>query len=277
MSEPKTSMSSEMEILKTKLKAIWMAGDFGQIAQAYTQGAIEFIERLDLQAGEKVLDVACGTGNLAIPASRVGAAVIGVDIAPNLIEQARITAQIEGLNCQFDEGDAEALAYDDGSFDTVATMFGAMFAPRPEMVAAELKRVCRSGGRIVMANWTPAGFIGQMFKLTGSFVPPPNMPSPILWGDESTLSERLEEGISDLQLNRRLMTFNFPFSPKEVVEHFRKYYGPTQKAFDALESDKDKQAELRRALENHWQENTLASDGTTQIRSEYLEVIAKRE
>ena len=210
MSEPKTAMSPEMEALKTKLKATWMAGDFGQIAQAYEPGAAEFIERLDLQSGEKVLDVACGTGNLSIPAAKVGAIVTGVDIAPNLVEQARKNAQAEGLNCQFDEGDAEALPYADGSFDVVVTMFGAMFAPRPDKVAEELVRVCRSGGRIAMANWTPTGFIGKMFKLTASYVPPPNMPSPVLWGDEATVSERLREGISDLQLNRRLITFNFP-------------------------------------------------------------------
>ena len=277
MSEPKTAMSSEMEILKTKLKATWMAGDFGQIAQAYTQGAIEFIERLDLQAGEKVLDVACGTGNLAIPASKLGAVVIGVDIAPNLIEQARITAQIEGLNCQFDEGDAEALPYANGSFDTVVTMFGAMFAPRPETVAAELKRVCRSGGRIVMANWTAPSFVGKMFKLMGSYVPPPNMPSPILWGDPVTVSERLKDGIADLQIHRHLITFNFPFSSKEVVEHFRKFYGPTQKAFAALDGDQDKQTALRHDLENLWQEHNRATDGKVTIDSEYLEVVAKRE
>lgn len=277
MSEAKTAMTPEMEALKTKLKATWSAGDFGQIAQAYTSGAAEFIERLDLQPGEKVLDVACGTGNLAIPAARAGAIVTGVDIAPNLIEQARKRAEAEGVDCQFDEGDAEALPYADGSFDTIVTMFGAMFAPRPEKVAEELARVCRSGGRIAMANWTPSGFIGQMFKLTASHVPPPNMPSPVLWGDPVTVSERLKKGISDLQLNRRMITFNFPFSPYEVVEHFRLYYGPTQKAFAALEEDKDKQNALRRDLEKHWEEHNKTADGTTMVDSEYLEVMAKRE
>jgi hypothetical protein len=157
------------------------------------------------------------------------------------------------------------------------TMFGAMFAPRPEKVAAELTRVCRAGGRIAMANWTPQGFVGQMFKRTGAHVPPPaNMPSPILWGDETIVGERLRDGIADLQLNRRLITFEFPFSPEEVVEHFRKYYGPTQKAFDALAADEDKQTALRRDLENLWRENNLADDGTTRIESEYLEVVATR-
>jgi SAM-dependent methyltransferase len=277
MSEPKTAMSPEMETLKTKLRAIWMAGDFGQIARAYSPGAAEFIKRLDLQSGEKVLDVACGAGNTAIPAARAGANVTGVDIAPNLVEQARENAKTEGLKCQFDEGDAEAMLYADGSFDTVITMFGAMFAPRPEKVAEELTRVCRSGGRIAMANWTPTGFIGKMFKLTASFVPPPNMPSPVLWGDEATVSERLKEGIGDLQLNRRLITFNFPFAPKEVVEHFRTYYGPTQKAFAALDDDHEKQTALRRELENLWAEHNRATDGTTTVESEYLEVVARRD
>jgi SAM-dependent methyltransferase len=277
MSEPKSAMSPEMEALKPKLKATWTAGDFGQIARAYETGAAEFIARLGLRPGEKVLDVACGTGSTAIPAARAGALVTGVDIAPNLLEQARAAAAEAGVECRFDEGDAEMLAYADGAFDAVVTMFGAMFAPRPEKVAAELLRVCRPGGRIAMANWTPAGFIGQMFKITGGHVPPPpGMPSPILWGDEATAGERLRDGADELSLDRRSMTFEFPFSPAETVEHFRKFYGPTQKAFLALEADPDKQAALRRDLENHWSENNRATDGTTVVDSEYLEVVARR-
>ena len=277
MSEAKTAMTPEMEALKAKLKETWSAGDFGQIALFGVSEAAEFINRLDLQPGEKVLDVACGTGNLAIPAAKSGALVTGVDIAPNLVEQARKRAEAEGVDCQFDEGDAEALPYEDGSFDTVVTMFGAMFAPRPEKAAEELIRVCRSGGRIAMANWTPTGFTGKMFKLVSSYVPPPPMPPPVLWGDEATVGERLKEGISDLQLNRRKITFNFPFSPKETVEHFRTYFGPMQKAFAALEGDKDKQTGLRSDLVNLWEEHNQATDGTTSAESEYLEVIARRE
>ena len=275
MSEATSAMSPEMEALKTKLKATWSAGDFGQIAQAYLSGAAEFIARLDLQTGEKVLDIGCGAGSTALPAARAGASVTGVDIAPNMVEQARANAEAAGLNCRFEEGDAEALDYETGSFDTIVTIFGAMFAPRPEKVAAELVRVCRSGGRIVMANWTPQGFIGQMFKINSRHVPPPAMPSPVLWGDESTVRERFTDGIADLSLNRRIMPFSFPFSPAETVEHFRKFYGPTQKAFDALEGETEKQAALRRDLEKHWTENNLAADDTTQIESEYLEVIAR--
>lgn len=270
-------MNAEMETLKRKLRATWMAGDFGRIAESYADGAAKFIQRLDLQSGEKVLDVACGTGNLAIPAAQAGARVTGIDLAPNLIEQAKKNAQTAGVSCQFDEGDAEALPYADGSFDTVVTMFGAMFAPRPELVARELVRVCRAGGRIAMANWTPGGFIGKMFKLTASYVPPPkNMPSPVLWGDQTAVRERLKEGIGDLQMTPRTIHFRFPFEPAEVVEFFRLYYGPTQKAFGALESDPEKQTSLRRELEKLWSEHNQMSDGTTAVESEFLAVEARR-
>lgn len=268
-------MIPEIDDLKARLKATWAAGDFGQIAQSYAPGADEFIANLNLQAGERVLDVACGTGNLAIPAARVGAIVTGVDIAPNLLEQARASAAAENLACKFDEGDAEELPYEDAGFDVVVTMFGAMFAPRPEKTAGELIRVCRPNGRIAMANWTPAGFIGQMFKTTASHVAPPlSMKSPVLWGDEETVRGRLTDGIAGLQLTRKLITFRFPFSTNEVVEHFRKYYGPTQKAFAAL--DENGQTALRRDLETLWAEHNRAQDGTTEVQSEYLEVIAKK-
>ncbi len=267
-------MTSEMETLKTKLHKVWTAGDFGQIAKSYETGARKFIERLNLQSGMRVLDVACGAGNLSLPAACAGATVTGVDIAEYLIEQARANADAEGLKVQFDVGDAENLSYDDASFDAIVTMFGAMFAPRPEIVAAELKRVCRSGGTIAMANWTPTGFIGQMFKLTGKHVPPPNMPSPVLWGDESAVKERLKDGVADLKLTPRKITFKFLFSPIETVEYFRTYYGPTQMAFKAL--DDNGQAALRRDLEELWTENNQAIDGTTEVESEYLEVIAVR-
>jgi 2-polyprenyl-3-methyl-5-hydroxy-6-metoxy-1,4-benzoquinol methylase len=267
--------SSEMDALKTKLRATWSAGDFGQIARYYTRDAESFINRLNLKPGMKVLDVACGTGNLALPAARAGAEVTGVDIAPNLVEQARENAKREGLNAKFDEGDAEALPYADASFDVVVTMFGAMFAPRPELVAAELKRVCRPAGLIAMANWTPGGFIGQMFKTNAAYVPlPPGMASPVLWGVEETVRERLSEGISKLETKLQNVNWVFPFSPAEVVEHFRLYYGPTQKAFGAL--DESKQAALRKDLDELWEKHNRATDGSTEVDAEYLEVIATR-
>ena len=265
----------ELEALKTRLKGMWMAGDFGQIARSIEAAAEDFIERLEIEPGARVLDVACGTGNLAIPAARAGAVVTGVDIATNLVEQARTRAASEGVSIQFDEGDAENLPYADAAFDLVVTMYGAMFAPRPELVAAELTRVCRPGGRIAMANWTPEGFIGQMFKITGKHVtPPPNMPSPLKWGDEETVRERLREGIAEIRFARRICVFEYPFTPAEVVEFFRLYYGPTQRAFAAL--DEDKQAALRKDLEQTWTEHNQASDSTTRVDAEYLEALATR-
>ena len=269
-------MTPEMESLKTRLKATWMAGDYGHFAKYLEPGALEFLSRVPIEPGMRVLDVACGAGQTAIPMSRAGAKVTGVDIAANLIEQARARTQAENLDARFDEGDAEMLSYEDGSFDIVVSLIGAMFAPRPELVAAELKRVCRPGGKIIMGNWTPTGFIGQMFKINGKHVPPPAiMAPPVKWGDEETVRERFKDGISHLKLSRYLYSVKYPFPPSEVVEFFRTYYGPTQKAFAAL--DAEKQPALRQDLEQLWTEHNKATDGTTHIESEYLEVVAIRQ
>jgi SAM-dependent methyltransferase len=268
-------LSPEMQTLKTRLKATWMAGDYGHFAKYLEPGALEIFARLNIKPGERLLDVACGAGQLAFPAARSGAIVTGVDIAANLIEQARARAAAEGLNIRFDEGDAEALPYPDESFDTVLSLIGAMFAPRPERVAAELVRVCRPGGRLIMINWTPDSFVGQMFKVNGKHLPPPpNMPSPVLWGDEATVQERLGDGLTDLQMSRRHYPFKYPFSVPEVIEFYRAYYGPTQRAFAAL--DEAGQAALRRDLEALWSTHNRAADGTTYIESEYLEIQAVR-
>jgi ubiquinone/menaquinone biosynthesis C-methylase UbiE len=270
-----SGVSTDLDALKTRLRATWIAGDFHQIAKSYAAGAQEFIHGLDLRPGMSVLDVACGTGNLALPAARLGLAVTGVDIAPNLIEQARENAKSEGLNVQFDEGDAENLSYADASFDAVVSMFGAMFTPRPDVTAAEMTRVVRPGGFIAMANWTPAGFIGQMFKIVGKHVPPPAaMPSPLLWGVEEKVRERLQDGIVSIDTKPQSVTFKFPFGPAEVVEHFRVYYGPTNKAFGAL--DEAGQAALRQELEELWTKHNRATDGSTEVESEYLKVFAVR-
>jgi SAM-dependent methyltransferase len=270
-----TKTTTEFESLKNKLRATWNAGDFAEIAKAIEAGAEEFVSRLDLKKGTIVLDVACGNGNTAIPAARAGAEVTGVDIAPYLIEQAIDRTAAAGVAAEFDVGDAEDLPYMDVSFDTVLTMFGAMFAPRPEVVARELLRVCKPGGVIAMANWTPQGFVGQMFKVTGKHVPPPaGMPSPLLWGDAKTVAERFADDVVDLQMTCRDIDFIFPMDPAGVVEHFRKFYGPTQKAFDNL--DADGQAALRSDLEELWSQHNSAPDGSTRVVSEYLEVRAVR-
>lgn len=275
MESASASQTSEMDALKAKLRATWISGDFGQIAKFLETEAKDFVNRLGIQPGSKVLDVACGTGNLALPAARLGANVTGVDIAPNLVEQARANAAREGLQAQFDEGDAEALPYDDASFDTVVTMYGAMFAPRPDVVAAELLRVTKPGGRIAMGNWTPAGFIGQMFKAVGAHVTPPaGMPSPVLWGKDDVVRERFGDGASHVKTTPRIVKFAFPFSPAEVVELFRVYYGPTHKAFGSL--DENRQAALRKDLEELWTKHNTATDGTTSVDAEYLEVVATR-
>jgi 2-polyprenyl-3-methyl-5-hydroxy-6-metoxy-1,4-benzoquinol methylase len=266
----------ETDALTVRTKATWMAGDFGKIAMSYAPGAAEFVARLKLRGGERVLDVACGTGNLAIPAARTGARVTGIDIAPNLLEQAEEWARIEGVTIGFEEGNAEQMPYAGGSFDTVMTMFGAMFAPRAQETAAELVRVCRPGGRIVMANWTPDGFIGQMFKIVGKHVPPaPGVPSPLLWGNEATVAERLGSQIADLRCTPRTITFNFPFNPAATVESFRSYYGPTLRAFDSLSLEA--QQMLRSDLEELWERHNRGQGGTTQVDSTYLEVIAIRQ
>lgn len=270
-----TNAIPDLEALKARLKATWMAGDFGEVAKSIESHAEAFIARRAIQPGMRVLDVACGTGNLALPAAKAGAVVTGVDIATNLIEQARSRARREGVNAQFDEGDAEALPYPDASFDLVVSMYGAMFAPRPERAAAELVRVCRPGGQIAMANWTPGGFVGQMFKVHAAHVPPPTgMPSPVLWGDESMVRERLRDGIRDLQMTKIIVPLKFPFSVAETIEFYRTYFGPTQRTFAAL--SEDKQPALRRDLENLWAQHNRATDNTVHIEAEYLEVVATR-
>jgi SAM-dependent methyltransferase len=269
-------ITPEMEALKVRLKATWMSGDYGHFATYLEAGALDFLSRIKIEPGARVLDVASGAGQTAIPMSRAGAKVTGVDIATNLIEQARARAQAENLDARFEEGDAEMLPFADGSFDIVISLIGAMFAPRPELVAAELKRVCRPGGKIIMGNWTPAGFVGQMFKIHGKHVPPPAiMPPPVKWGDEEVVRERFNDGIAHLKLNRRLYPFRYPFPPAQVVEFFRTYYGPSFKAFAAL--DAENQSALQADLEQLWTAHNTATDGTTAIDSEYLEVIAIRQ
>jgi ubiquinone/menaquinone biosynthesis C-methylase UbiE len=267
--------SPDFAQLKSNLKSIWMAGDFGQIANYAVHAGVEFIQRTNIKPDARVLDVACGTGNVSIPAAKAGANVTGIDIAPNLLEQARKRAAAEGVKIRFDEGDAEDLPYAEGEFDIVVTMFGAMFAPRPERTAAELLRVCKPGGLIAMANWTPEGFVGQSFQLTAKLAPPPpGVPPSILWGDEAIVRQRFAQGISDLKMTRYNVSFSYPFEPKEVVALFRKYFGPTQMTFARL--DKASQEQLAVEMEKQWTEHNQATDGSTRVNAEYLDVRATR-
>ncbi len=267
-----TAPSPEMETLKSKLKTTWEAGDFSEVAKHIETVAELFVERLDIQPGAKVLDVACGSGNLAVVAAAKGAELTGIDIADNLIESAKHRAKALGLNIKFEVGDAEALPYADNTFDVVMTMFGAMFAPRPEVTAAELIRVCKPGGVIAMANWTPEGHAGQMFKLSGKYLPPPPMPAPVLWGVPDEVKQRFGDSVSDLKTTPRLADMVFEYGPAEVVEHFRQYFGPTAMAFKAIAPENHEA--FRSDTEALWAKNNTATDGTTHVESEYLEVIA---
>ena len=271
--ERATIPTAEPDPLTERVRATWTAGDFGRIASGYARGAAELVARLGLAPGERVLDVACGTGNLALPAARAGASVTGIDIAPNLIAQAQASAAAEGLGVAFEVGDAERLPYADGAFRTVMTMFGAMFAARPERAAGELLRVTRPGGRVVMANWTPTGFVGEMLRTTVRHAAPPaGVPSPLLWGTEEAVRERLGAGAASVAFARRTITFEYPFDPAETVAHFRRWYGPTLRAFAALD-DAGRDA-LQEDLTRLWSDHNRATDGTTRVESEYLEVVA---
>jgi SAM-dependent methyltransferase len=260
--------------LTARARSVWTAGDFLPIARSFVLGAEEFIARLALRPGESVLDVACGTGNLAIPAARAGARVTGIDIAANLITQARLEARTAGCVIAFEVGDAEALPYMDGQFDTTVTMFGAMFAYRPARAAAELLRVTRPGGRVAMANWTPGGFIGHMLRVHTSLVPPPpGVPSSLGWGEEDVVRERLGGGVTSLVCTKRTLELRFPFPPAAVTELFATCYGPTVTTLRA--TDPDGSSRLRAELTRLFQQHNLATDGTTAVASEYLDVQAR--
>jgi ubiquinone/menaquinone biosynthesis C-methylase UbiE len=269
-----SAISPGTESVKANLKHIWMAGDYDRFSRYMEGGAREFYEHLNVAPRCRLLDVGCGSGQLALIAAQDGVEATGVDIAGNWVARARARAQAEGLSARFEEADAESLPFADASFDVVASLIGAMFAPRPDLVAKELLRVCRPGGIIAMANWTPQGFIGRMFKTVSAFIAPSGTPSPVLWGDETTVRERLGTGLSDLNMVKRRYTFNYPFSPSEVVKFFRLYYGPVNQAFASL--DVDGRERLRQELETLWSAHNEAGIDCTKVFAEYLEVIATR-
>lgn len=271
---PRGPWPVEIAPLKSRLRRIWNAGDYDRISR-YTQIEAEgFYRRLGVQPGSRLLDVACGSGELALIAARNGIDATGVDIAENLIERARERARVEGLSARFHEADAEELPFGDATYDVVASVAGVMFAPRPEVAAKELLRVCRQGGIVAMANWTPGGFIGQMFRIISSFVAPPGMREPVLWGDETEVRALFGTGVSSLELTRRNTALNFPFPPGEVVRLFRQHHGPMNRAFASL--NRAGRLRLQVEMEQLWAAHNVALGGFTKVDAEWLEMVAIR-
>lgn len=264
--------------IKAKMKATWEDGDYADFAKYMQNGAIEILNNWEISPGQRLLDIGCGAGQTAIPAAQHGHQVVGIDIAENLIAHATECAKYEGLDIQFDVGDAEALPYEDNSFDVVISMIGAMFAPQPDKVVSEIARVLRPGGKLYMANWTPAGLPGQMFKcVAGIMPPPPGFIPPSLWGDEKTVQQRLSANFGDLQLSRKhYPKWEYPFAVSGIVELFRTHFGPVKRAFDMLDSNNADPAPLRQQLHDIFQKSSNAhDDDSTFIKNgEFLEVIA---
>lgn len=273
---PDATQQPDIHAIKMKMKATWMDGDYVAFARYMEPGALSILTEWDIAPGSHFLDIGCGAGQIAIPAARAGVQVIGVDIADNLIEHARHRAAAEGLLAHFEVADAEDLPYTEASFDVVASLIGAMFAPQPAKVAAEFARVCRPGGRLAMANWTPTSMVGRMFNVIAAHVPPPPgiAPAP-LWGDEDTVKERLQDGFTNIQLSRKIYpAWQYPLSVPHVVTLFVNYYGPVKRAFGALNATG--QASLRESLIEVFTAHNLARDDSTTLCSEYLDVRAVR-
>lgn len=269
-----SAKQTAVDDLKSRLRKTWMTGDYGRFCRYMERDAEAFYRRLPIEPDAQLLDVGTGAGQLALIAARAGARVTACDIATNWLAQARRLAAAEGLTIVFEEGDAERLPYEDAAFDAVVSLIAAMFAPHPELVAAELTRVCRPGGIIAMANWTGAGFVGQMFKTIARHIAPSGMPSPVLWGDEATVRERLRSGVASLECSRHLYELSYPFSPADVVEFFRVNYGPMTRAFASI--GEEEQQQLRDELTDLWSRHNRATDGTTKVDAEYLQVVAVR-
>src|SRR5689334_16058501 len=230
--------------IKRRQQETWASGDFSVVAARIVYQAEMLCETADLQAGWRVLDVATGSGNAAIAAARRGCDAVGIDYVPALIERGRIRAKAEQLDVEFLEGDAEKLPFPAASFDAVVSIYGVMFAPNHPLAASELARVCRPGGRIALACWTPDGFIGETFRLFSRYLPAtPGLQPPVLWGDEAYQRELFGNSAASVTSYRRTAIFRYR-SAEDNVDFFRTYYGPTLRAFDALP------AERRVALRN---------------------------
>ena len=266
-------------------KALWEKGDFTRIAETMRESGSALVAKLGITKGMNVLDLGCGDGTTAIPEAKLGATVLGVDIARNLVEAGNRRAKAEGLTtCTFQEGDATDLhELADQSFDLVVSIFGAMFAPRPVDVAREMVRVTRPGGRIVMGNWIPGDptLVAQTLKISGAYAPPPpeGFISPMLWGIESHVIERFEAaGIAkeNIAFSKETFTFNAPYPPSEFLNRFKTYYGPTMNAFEAAEKN-GKAAELQQELDQLFNsQNQSADKSTTSIPAAFLRVTVTR-
>ncbi len=264
----------DLAAVKGRQQRMWSTGDFAQVGATITLVGETICEAVDLRAGQRVLDVAAGAGNAAVAAARRFCDVTAADYVPALLERGRERAAAERLHVNFVEGDAEALPFDDAEFDVVLSTFGVMFAPNQEQAASELLRVCRPGGTIGLANWTPEGWIGEVFRANGRHVPPPaGVASPMLWGREDRLRELFGDGISELKTTRRDFVFRYR-SAEHWLTFWREYYGPTATAFAAL--DAEGQAALANDLIEVVERHNRATDGTMAVPAEYLEVVAIR-
>lgn len=268
------SPAPDLGAVKERQQQTWSTGDYARVGNLLVLMGESLCEAVDLRSGQRVLDVATGSGNTALSAARRFCETTGIDYVPDLIEQAKERAWAERLDAAFEVGDAENLPYPDASFDAVLSTVGVMFAPNQEKAASELLRVCRAEGRVGLANWTPDGFVGNMFRTVGKhFPPPPGIKPPPLWGTEERLGELFGDGVSSLDTTRRTYVFHYP-SADHFIEHFRSYYGPIYKAFASLDADGCEALEKDlKELIGHW---NVSDDGTLVIPSDYLEVVAVR-
>jgi ubiquinone/menaquinone biosynthesis C-methylase UbiE len=266
-----TNPPPDLAAVKARQHAAWSSGDYSIVGTTLQIVGERLCEALDLHAGETVLDVAAGNGNVSLAAARRGCVVTSTDYVPSLLEQGQQRAQGERLTVRFQEADAEALPFESGSFDVVTSSFGVMFTPDQEAAAAELLRVTRPGGRIGLANWTPTGFIGQLFKTLGGFVPPPaGVRSPATWGTADRLAELFARDVKTIQHETRTFAFRYP-SPEAWLTLWRAVYGPLHKAFGTL--DDAGQTALTDAVLALVHEHNAADDGTMVVHSDYLEAI----
>jgi SAM-dependent methyltransferase len=266
---------SEISELKQQNRAVWAAGDYDTVAEKILDVGRRIVQRAGVGAGDDVLDVACGTGNAAIPAAQAGGRVVGVDLTPELFEAARARADAAGVEVEWLEGDAEALQFEDESFDVVLSTFGCMFAPRHDATARELARVLRSGGRLGLANWTPEGAVGDFFKtLAGHLPPPPDIVQPPpLWGSEEHVRELLGDGL-ELVLERETVDMHFP-SVDEAVAFYETNFGPVVTARELLEPEGRWEA-VREEMAAMFERNNSADDGSLLFRAEYLAVLGRK-